>query len=202
MTLMKRFSPLALGLLLFFVGVSPARALTLIVRNFDELVTRADTVFKGTVTAMDSHWVGEGERRHIATFVTFRVEETYKGASVSEQTLRFFGGAVGDEAMDVPEMPKFAVGQTAVLFVVNNGKQFCPLVGIAQGRFHVVKDQATGRERIFTDDQSPVVNTTEIGQVDADGVPRLRRYAHTSAQAMSAADFRAEILGKVAALPR
>ena len=47
-----------------------------------------------------------------------------------------------------------------------------------------------------------MVNTSEIGKLDEAGVPRLQRYAHTSANAMTMDGFKAEILGKVAALPR
>ncbi len=196
---MKLLRCLALGLLLL-AGAATSRALTVLTRDFDQLVARADTVFKGVVTAKTARWVGEGEKRHINTFVTFRVEETYKGESVPEQTLKFLGGELDGVGMEVPDMPQFEVGQDAVLFVVNNGTQFCPLVGVAQGRFHVVKDTATGRDRIFTDDHFPVVNTAEIGKLDEGGVPRLRRYAHSGAQAMAAEEFRAEILGKAAVL--
>ena len=174
--------------------------MTVVTRDFDQLVARADTVFKGTVTGKRSEWTGEGSTRRIVTFVTFQVEETYKGPPAAEQTLRFLGGTVGNDTMDVPEMPRFEPGQKAVLFVVGNGKQFCPLVGVAQGRFHVVKDIDTGREHVLTNDGAPVVTTTEIGQLDAAGVPRLRSGVHTGAQAMAAEDFRAAILNKVANL--
>ncbi len=199
---MKRFFLFSLGLFLLLGGVGIAQAITTITRNFDQLVSRADTVFKGAVSAKTSQWIGEGTQRHIVTFVTFQVRETYKGAPAAVQTLRFLGGTVGDDTMTVPDMPQFTVGQTAVLFVVNNGKQFCPLVGVAQGRYHVTKDATTGNERIFTDDKLPVVNTTEIGQLDQAGVPRLQRYAHTNAEAITVEQFKSEILGKVAALPR
>ena len=43
------------------------------------------------------------------------------------------------------------------------------------------------------------MNTGEIGQVDEAGVPRLQRYLHTGAQAMTAESFKAAIVGKVAA---
>lgn len=199
---MKRFLLLVLCSLLLAGANHSVRALTVLTRDFDELVARADTVFKGTVTAKDSQWTGEGSARHIVTFVTFHVEETYKGAPAADQTLRFLGGTVGGKTLSVPDMPTFEVGQKGVMFVVNNGKQFCPLVGIGQGRFHVVKDSLTGRERVFTDEHLPVVSTGEIGKVDEAGVPRLKRHAQTGAQAMAADDFRAEILGKVAALGR
>lgn len=200
--MIKRFLILVLGLWLLLGGAGALSAITAVDRDFDQLVTRADTVFKGTVTAKSSRWIGERETRHIATFVTFRVEETYKGTPAAEQTLRFLGGTVGEETMEVPDMPRFEVGQGAVLFVVGNGRQFCPLVGIAQGRFHVRRDDASGREQVFTDAGAPVADTREIGRADATGVPRLHRDAHPGAPAMTSEDFKAEILAKVAALPR
>lgn len=199
---MNRLLVPVLSIFLFLADASATYAMTVVARDFDQLVTRADTVFKGTVTAKRSEWTGEGSSRHIVTFVTFQVEETYKGSPITEQTLRFLGGSVGNDTMEVPEMPHFEVGQKAVLFVVGNSKQFCPLVGVAQGRFHVVKDAATGHERVFTDDSLPVVDTAKIGRLDVAGAPLLQSYAHTSTQAMTAEDFRAEILGKVATLAR
>ena len=71
-------------------------------------------------------WVGSGETRHIATRVTFRVDETYKGEAAAQQTLEFFGGTVGDTTQSIPGVPQFEVGQSTVLFVVGNGLQFCP----------------------------------------------------------------------------
>ncbi len=202
LTAIKRLTTLFLSLIALLLSISATEAITAIARSFDELVARADTVFKGEVTAKNSQWIGEGATRHIVTFVTCKVEETYKGAPATEQTLRFLGGTVGNDTMEVPDMPQFMVGQKAVLFVVGNGKQFCPLVGVAQGRFHVVRDEAMGHERVFTNEGAPVVNTTEIGRLDEAGVPRLQHYTHTNAQPMTVDDFKSAILGKVAALPR
>ena len=66
----------------------------------------------------------------------------------------------------------------------------------------VVRAAADGQERVFTDDHLPVVSTRELGQVDASGTPRLRRYLGTGTPALRADAFRAEILARVAALPR
>ena len=199
---MKTVATFLLSLLLIIGGTQAARAITTIPRSFDELVARADTVFKGTVTGQSSRWIGEGARRHIDTFVTFQVQETYKGTPATEQTLRFAGGTVGDDTMEVPDLPKFTVGQKAVLFVVNNGKQFCPLVGVTQGRFRVVTEATTGRERVFTEGGSPVVRTAQLGKEDETGGPRVKSEDLPAAQAMTAEDFRSEILGKVATLSR
>ena len=186
-------------LVALFLLPAVTRALTVVPRTFDELVARASAAFKGTVTAIDPQWVGTGAARHIVTFVTFRVDETYKGDAASAWTLRFFGGTVDGTTMEVPDMPRFAVGQTAVLFEAGNGQQFCPLVGVHQGRFHVTRDSA-GVERITTDDHSPVTSTAEIGQLEADGVtPRLRRHALAHEPGMTLDGFRTEIRSKVAA---
>ena len=199
---MKRLFLLLCSVLALVLSPGAAHAITTVPRDFDQLVTRADTVFKGTVTSQTSQWVGEGANRHIVTFVSFQVEETYKGQAASEQTLRFMGGTVGTTTMRVPDMPQFETGEKAVLFVVGNGRQFCPLVGVAQGHFRVVKEALSGTERILTDESYPVISTAEIGQVDETGTPRLKRYAAISTPALDAESFRTAILAKVAALPR
>ncbi len=157
--------------MLLGVGAHSVPALTVVARDFDQLVARAETVFKGVVAHEESLWVGAGQTRHIATRVTFQVAETYKGEVLPEQTLEFVGGTVGGTTMSIPGVPRFEVGESAVLFVVGNGKQFCPLVGIHQGRFHVRTDAETGVERIFTDEGDPVVGPAELGQFDEKGGP-------------------------------
>ncbi len=197
---MTRLHLLATSFCAFFFAALHAPALTVVPRDFDQLVARADTVFRGQVTTKNSLWIGAGEMRHIATQVTFRVAETYKGEVKVEQTLEFAGGTVGDATVQIPGVPQFEVGEDAVLFVVGNGKQFCPLVGIHQGRFHVRKDATTNTERIFTEEGYPVVDPAELGQVDETGAPRLRRYAEAKTSGITAETFKANILAKVAAL--
>ena len=192
---MRRFLVGLLALLLF---PAAGRALTVVPRSFAELVERADAAFKGTVTVVDPQWTGTGAARHIVTYVTFRVEETYKGSADPVRTLRFFGGTMDGTTMEVPGMPHFTVGQVAVLFEAGNGQQFCPLVGVHQGRFHVNRD-AAGVERITTDDGSPVTSTAEIGQLAADGTPVVRQHALAHEAGMTLDGFRSEIRGKVAA---
>ena len=95
-------------------------------------------------------------------------------------------------------MPRFTVGQGAVLFETGNGQQFCPLVGVHQGRFHVNKDGA-GVERMTTDDGSPVTSTAEIGKLAADGTSVLRQHALAHEPGMTLDSFRTEIRSKVSA---
>ena len=106
-----------------------ARATTVIPPTFDELVTRAETIFEGTVTGLRSEWTGEGSNRHIVTYVSFKVEDAIKGATGADYTIRMFGGTVDGHTMEVSDAPRFKVGDRDILFVENNGTQFIPLVG-------------------------------------------------------------------------
>lgn len=183
-------------LLTLLLCPAATRALSVVPRSLDELVERADAAFKGTVTLVESQWTGSGAQRHIVTYVTFRVDETYKGDAAPVRTLRFFGGTVDAVTLEAPDVPRFAVGQVAVLFEVGNGQQFCPLVGVHQGRFHVDRDGA-GVERVTTNDGSPVANTAEIGQSKVDASPRRPLLARETG--MTLEDFRTEVRSRVAA---
>src|SRR6478735_11791198 len=128
-----------------------ARATTVIPPTFDELVTRAETIFEGTVTGMRSEWTGEGANRHIVTYVTFKIEDAIKGKVGADYTIRMFGGTVDGQTIEVTDAPKFKVGDRDILFVENNGSQFIPLVGIMHGRFHVQADANGANEKIAKD---------------------------------------------------
>ena len=67
-------------LAVLIVSVAPVLATTVIPPTFDELVGRAEVIFQGSVTEVQSKWVGEGAQRHIVSYITFNVEDTIKGA--------------------------------------------------------------------------------------------------------------------------
>jgi hypothetical protein len=159
---MKKFLQLLIfGACLIFAGT--ALATTVIPPSFDELVSRAEMIFQGSVTDVRSEWTGEGAQRHIMSYVTLKVEDAIKGNPGSTVTLRMLGGTVGGETMEVSDAPKFKVGDRDILFVENNGTQFVPLVGIMHGRFRVGKD-ATGQDAVFTNDGSPLSDFTQLGK--------------------------------------
>ncbi|MBV9008978.1 MAG: hypothetical protein JO354_07410 [Verrucomicrobia bacterium] len=140
-------------------------ATTVIPPSFDELVSRAQMIFQGTVTNVSSQWTGEGAQRHIVSYVTLNVDDTYKGDPGKQITLRMLGGTVGDETMEVSDAPKFKPGDRDVLFVENNGSQFIPLVGIMHGRYRIEKDQA-GRDVIMTNSGAPLGSVTQVGKAE------------------------------------
>lgn len=150
------------GVLGLIVSVS-ARATTVIPPSFAELVNEAEIIFQGTVTNVHSQWIGEGAKRHIVTYVTFKVEDALKGNPGKETTLRMFGGTVNGQTMQVSDAPKFHVGDRDVLFVEHNGSQFIPLVGIMYGRYRVQKNE-DGRDVILTNEGMPLSSVDQVGR--------------------------------------
>src|SRR3984893_8380589 len=130
-----------------------AWATTVIPPSFDELVSRAEAIFQGTVTKVESQWTGEGAQHRIISYVTFRVEDALKGTPGEAYTLHMLGGTVDGETMEVSDGPKFKVGDRDIIFVENNGNQIIRLLGIMHGRFHVEKDDQTGREMMTTNER-------------------------------------------------
>jgi hypothetical protein len=163
--LVQRLERLAVvAALLLFPGILPA--LSVLPTDFNNLVDDADSIFQGEVLSVRSDWTGLGENRHIATFVQFRVTRVFKGDAPNPQTLEIFGGTVDAQSMKVPGLPEFQVGKMELLFVRNNGKEFCPLVGVFHGRFRVAKDATSGEERVFLHDGRALTDTAQIGKSD------------------------------------
>ncbi len=151
--------------LLFSLGLV-AYATTVIPPNFDELVSRAEVIFEGEVTNVQSQWIGEGAEHRIVTFVTFKVDDALKGEPGSSYSIRMLGGTVDGRTMEVTDAPKFKVGDHDMLFVENNGRQFIPLVGIQHGRFRVQKDQA-GRDTLTTGQGLALADVNQLGGDEA-----------------------------------
>jgi hypothetical protein len=153
-----------LPLIVIGLAVTRTPATTVIPPTFEQLVQQAELIFQGTVTASRSVWEGEGGDRHIETYVTFQVEDNVKGQAGASYTIRMLGGTVGDETMEVTDTPKFQVGDRDILFVEHNNDQFVPLVGISHGRFHVQRDEQTGRDVVTNGDGEPVRDLTQLGR--------------------------------------
>jgi hypothetical protein len=145
-------------------GLSAAWGTTVVPPTFEELVIQAEVIFQGAVTDVRSEWAGAGTQRHIVTYVTFRVEERFKGNAGASYSIRLLGGTVDGETMEVTDTPKFNVGDRDILFVENNGSQFVPLVGISHGRFRVDRDQTTGRDVVMTNERTPLSDVSQLGK--------------------------------------
>jgi hypothetical protein len=160
-----------------------ARATTVIPPTFDQLVSDAELIFQGTVTASRSQWIGQGTERHIVTYVTFSIEDALKGVPGKSYTIQMLGGTVNGETIEVSDTPRFKVGDRDILFVEHNGHQFVPLVGIMHGRFHLQKD-AAGRDIVTKDDGAALANAGQLGTDER---------AAVTGPALSTADFKSAI---------
>ena len=173
-----------------FVASSSVYATTVIPPSFDELVSRAEVIFQGSVTDVRSQWVGEGAQRRIVTYVTFKVDDAIKGSPGATYTMRMLGGTVDGQTMEVSDSPKFKKGDRDFLFVEHNGQQFIPLVGIMHGRFHVEREQ-NGHEFVAINDGEPLSNVATLGK-EEHGVSSEKA-------ALSPAQFKAAIQGRIQA---
>ena len=164
-----------------------ACATTVIPPSFDELVRHAEVIFQGTVTNVRSEWTGEGAQRHIVSYITFKVNDTFKGNPGDQITLRMLGGTVNGQTMEVTDAPKFKKGDRDVLFVENNGTQFVPLVGIMHGRYHVKQD-ASGHDVIYKNDGTPLSSTNQVGKeaTAAEGAPIALQHFKQAVQTRAA----------------
>ena len=164
-------------------GASSVFATTVIPPTFEQLVDQAQVIFHGTVTKVNSQWIGEATERCIVTYVTFDVKESLKGRTGKTYTIRTFGGTVDGETMTIGDAPTFEVGDDEILFVENNGSQVIPLVGLMHGQFRVRKD-TSGREMVTTDKNQPLHDVENLGRGNA---------AAESAPALTPAAFKASI---------
>jgi hypothetical protein len=186
---MKKISLVILSMLTFGVAL---KATTVIPPTFDELVSRAEVIFRGSVTDMRSQWIGEGAQRRIVTFVTFKVDDAIKGNPGASYTIRMLGGTVDGRTMEVTDAPKFKKGDRDILFVEHNGEQFIPLVGIMHGRFRVAREQ-DGREIVATNGGKPLRDVARLGKED--------NVVASEKAALSPAQFKAAIQGSMQSGP-
>ena len=182
------------------VSLASANATTVVAPTFDELVERAQLIFEGIVTNVQSQWAGEGGQRHIVSYVTLQVADGVKGDAGASYTLRMLGGTVGDETMEISDSPKFKVGDRNILFVENNGTQFIPLVGIMYGQFRVEQDQQSGADVVRTHEGQPLGNLDNLGR-DQHGHRHVTDHSvvtnASNRPALNAADFKAAIRAKL-----
>jgi hypothetical protein len=192
----RQLSPMKklLFLLSSLLVAATAHATTVIPPTFDELVSKAEFIFQGTVTGVRSEWVGEGGRRHIVSYVTFKVDDAIKGNPGASYTLRMLGGTVDGETMAVADGPKFEVGNRDFVFVEHNGQQFIPLVGIMHGRYRIERDD-NGRDIVATNAGAPLSDVARIGKEE--------HVVASETAALSPAQFKAAIQGSIrsAAIP-
>lgn len=159
-------------MLLAFLGSALfAPAMSVVPTDFDRLIEQSELIVHGRVESVVPAWEGEGKQRHIVTYVTLRVEESFLGGAKGALRLRFFGGQLEGRRQRIAGMPEFQVGEAEFLFVRGNGTNLCPLVGIHHGRLRIAKSAGPeAAEQVLLHDGTPL---SEVGQIGKSG-ERLR----------------------------
>jgi hypothetical protein len=120
------------------------QAVQFIPLSLEELTAQSDVVLRGTV---QSKTCLRDEAGRIYTRIDLDVAETWKGASATNRfTVVQAGGVLGNRRVEVSGQPDFTIGEEVVLFLVLNSRGEGVVLGVAQGKFEVSTDQATGEK--------------------------------------------------------
>ena len=149
--------PWKLGLALLLVSACSLQthASTVLEMSFQDVLDHAELVFEGRVSAVESLREADGM---IHTFVRFDVLDVLKGDYAGATLeLRFLGGTVGTQRLDVTDMPMPEMGESGLYFVESlSSPQVNPLVGWAQGHF-LIEPQDGGVPGVLTANHEPVL---------------------------------------------
>ena len=189
----RRWLPLCVVAALL-VGARAASPTTIIPPTFDEIVSRAETIFVGEVVDRRSEWETTRSGRSIITLVTFSVSRVLKGSPSLRTQLTFLGGSIDDLTMQVAEMPEFQIGDRDVLFVSGRQHAASPIVGFAYGRFRIVRDAISGSDVVRTHDGRPLPGTEDLTSRLSLSLATIRP--------MSLNAFESSVRQRVAVLPR
>jgi len=125
---------------------------TSVSRDFNELVTLADTIIIGTVTKQESKWDDPIAQDFIHTEITLDDTETLKGHNnLNPYILTIAGGVIPPYVLSIPGAPSFSANQRYILFIKDNNKVVFPLVGIHDGIF-IVEESENGTTSVKTID--------------------------------------------------
>ena len=125
------------------MGSASASAATLIHLTFDEMTAQSSAILLGHCVSVSSAW--NAAHSDIVTQNVFEVSEYYKGNLGQHVTLTELGGQVDNWVSDYTGVPRFKVGEEAVLFLWTDPQGQHQVIGLTQGKFQVVRNTATGQ---------------------------------------------------------
>ncbi len=155
-------SVLALGCSLLLL---PVQATTLLSLPIDEVAARAELIFEGEVLAHSPQ--RDPFSGQIYTTVSFSVQELIKGDYADAiLELRFSGGSVGNERLEIPGLTLPAVGETGIYFIESVSQNMInPLLGWSQG--HYLISEQGGQRLIQTNSGQAILEVQAATAVPA-----------------------------------
>ena len=119
---------------------STASATTVLPVEFDEMVTRSQTVVRGRV--IDVRVQLTAGRRSIESLVTLEVLDAVKGSAAREIVFRVPGGQIGRYRRVMVGAPEFAPGDDVVVFLSGSFPVIPMPFGLSQGVYRIGRDGA------------------------------------------------------------
>ncbi len=167
--------------------------------SLQEMLQDSELVFEGRVIGQEVR-AGAGKRA-IFTFMTLEVLDVIKGAYPAERIeLRYLGGTLGDQSLQVTDLHLPSVGDRGVFFVETLGNSPAhPLYGWDQGHYRIVRDpqgqqeivENYRRQPIYGIDRTRMRNKSGLSTGTASGLS-LEPTALGS-EPLSAQDFKQEL---------
>lgn len=188
----RRFFALFCAALLFVQSVG---ATTVVPPTFRELVAQAQFIVRAEVRAVRSEESQRNGHAVIHTYVTIAVLRSLKGDAPAQIELRVLGGTVGERTLHVAGVPRFVPGEKCLLFIENNGQQFCPLVAIMYGRYRVERRASDGVELVRRDNGAPLRTAEDVVVPMGASLPAL---AGGNGAGLTLADFENSITNELA----
>lgn len=140
---LPRSASLVAALALLLVAL-PATATQVIHFDTRALVKGSTDIVIGEIQGQRSYW--NDRHTKILTEVSVRISQTLKGAPSQDLKLVQLGGEVDGMRYNVPGCPVFSRGEQALLFVWRDATGRPQVNALAQGKFEVRRDPATGRQ--------------------------------------------------------
>jgi hypothetical protein len=132
--------------LVLLLAAFPADASQAMQQTLRDLTLSSSDIVVGRVEGLRTHW--DAAHAKIVTEVTVRVSQSLKGAARETVTLTQLGGDLDGFRYSVPGSPSFRDGQEALLFVWRDRQGRAQVNGLAQGKYDVRTDTATGRKTV------------------------------------------------------
>lgn len=132
---------------LVLLTASPAaRATQVTLLDTRALVRESSAIVIGQIEGSSARW--NDNHTMIVTEVTVQVSQTLKGPASQRLTLRQIGGEVDGLRYSIEGSPNFTPGEEALLFVWRDSAGNMQVDGLAQGKFDITRDPATGERMV------------------------------------------------------
>lgn len=135
----------ACGVVLMTAGA--VNATTLAELSTEQMTDASDAIVRGTVVAVRT---AQDDNGRWWTLADVQVERTLKGGLVVGQTVTVesLGGITPVGIVDVKSVPRFSVGEEALLFLYATPRGRYGTVGMVQGKYTVRQNPTDGSEMV------------------------------------------------------